>query len=370
MSTTTLPRCKHFGQCGGCAFQDRAYLREQLELKKKSLESLFGRPVEVVPSPLAYGYRNRMDFVCAFGKIGLREKGRFNRVVEIDQCLLLPDRAADLFRLLKEGVRANGIPDFNYLNHQGYLRYITLRVAANTPDIMVNFVTATEEEKLMPLLEIARDLASSINWIVQPALADLSYGPIWKSFGQPFFTEKAGPRVYCAGPNTFTQNNALLAPCLFEYIRGHVEGRVLDLYCGMGAISLYVADGVKEVIGVEQEGEALKYAAENRRINGIDNVSFISADVRQYLVENEKTEKFDTVIIDPPRSGLGAKVARKILRMGPKRIVYVSCNPKALAEDLETFIQHYDLEEVRGFDMFPQTPHVEGVIILNKINKN
>ena len=153
MSTITLPRCKHFGQCGGCAFQDREYPQEQLELKKKSLEDLFGRPVEVTPSRKTYEYRNRMDFVCAFGKIGLRKKGRFNQVVEIDQCHLLPDRAADLFRLLKEKIRGNGIPDFNYLNHQGYLRYITLRVPANTPDIMVNFVTATEEEKLLPLLE-------------------------------------------------------------------------------------------------------------------------------------------------------------------------------------------------------------------------
>lgn len=366
MGATTSPRCKHFGECGGCAFQDREYPGEQLSMKRRILNGLFGGEVEILPSPKPYEYRNRMDFVCAFGRIGLRKRGRFREVVEIERCRLLPARAAELFTRLKETSRRENIPDFNYLNHQGYLRYITIRVAEFTEDIMVNFVTATDEDRLLPLVEAARREACSVNWIVQGGAADVNFGPVKKCFGRSFFTEKAGGCRYRAGPNTFTQNNASLTPALLEYVKSNVQGRILDLYCGMGTFSLYVADRAKEVLGVELEGESICFAHENLALNQIQNVHFIAGDVRKWLIENEKKEWFHTIIADPPRSGLGGKIARKILRMAPQRLIVVSCNPKMLEEDLRTFKDAYWLEAIRGFDMFPQTPHMEVVGVLER----
>src|SRR3989339_493610 len=146
------PLCPHFGECVGCLYQDKSYPEEQIGLKLNALQQLFNREVPITPSPEAYGYRNRMDFVCAFGKIGFRKRGTHNQVVEVEQCYLLPKRVAHLFQILKETVREYGIPDFNYLNHQGYLRYITLRVACYSEDVMVSFVTANDDPLLMPLV--------------------------------------------------------------------------------------------------------------------------------------------------------------------------------------------------------------------------
>lgn len=365
MDTTATPRCPHFGQCGGCAFQDVPY-PGQLSAKQASLKEWLGSEVEVVPSPKPYGYRNRMDFVCAFGRIGLRRRGRHDEVVEIDRCHLLPERASDFFQTLKALVRSNGIPDFNYMIHRGYLRYITIRAAENTPDLLVNFVTASDDERILSVLEEAAKTAVSVNWIVQGGLADLNYGPIKQCLGRPYFTEKAGERTFHAGPNTFVQNNASLAPTLLDFVRGHVAGRTLDLYCGMGAITLSVADRAESVLGVELEGESIGFAGENLALNGVKNASFLASDTKKWLIEHEKEGGFDTIIIDPPRSGLGGKVARKILRMAPKRIIYVSCNPKMLAEDLKTFESAYRVTALKGFDMFPQTPHVEAVGVMER----
>ncbi|OGS35021.1 MAG: 23S rRNA (uracil-5-)-methyltransferase RumA [Elusimicrobia bacterium RIFOXYB2_FULL_49_7] len=360
------PLCPHFGECGGCLYQDKSYPEEQIGLKLNALQQLFNREVPITPSPEAYGYRNRMDFVCAFGKIGFRKRGTHNQVVEVEQCYLLPKRVAHLFQILKETVREYGIPDFNYLNHQGYLRYITLRVACYSEDVMVSFVTANDDPLLMPLVEAAKPYATSINWIVQSGLADVNYGPVKTHFGQPYFVEKAGDKTYHAGPNTFAQNNAMLTRPLFDQIRDKVSGRTLDLYCGMGAISLYVAERASEVLGVELEGEAIRFAAENQTLNRVQNIRFLAHDVRKWLIENEKKEWFETIILDPPRSGMSQKLCRKVLRMAPTRIIYVSCNPKMLAEDMKAFEPAFTLDSLVAFDMFPQTPHVETVAVFSK----
>jgi 23S rRNA (uracil-5-)-methyltransferase RumA len=361
-----VPCCRYFGQCGGCSFQDVAYPEAQIESKKKYLKALLGREVEIIPSPIAYGYRNRMDFVCAFSKIGLRQRRRFNEVVDLEECHLINNKFLPLFRELRAAAKESGIRDFNYLNHEGYLRYMVFRLSANAPDMMVSFVTATADEAVLPLLALAEKKATSVNWLINGGLADLSYGPVHQWRNSPVITEKIGKYSYRIGPNTFFQNNGFLAEKLFDHVKAEIKGTTLDLFCGAGAISVYVADAADSVIGVEREEDSLRLAREAAELNAVRNVSFISADAAVWLRENEKSREYQTIIIDPPRAGLGGKTARKILRMGAEKIVYVSCNPVSFRGDLAFLSNSYALESVMGFDMFPQTPHVEVVGVMKR----
>ena len=364
----TIPRCPYFGQCGGCSFQDVQYPNAQLEMKKKHLRDLLGREVEIVAAPNAYEYRNRMDFVCAFSKIGLRMRGRFSEVVDLEECHLIHHRFLPVFKELRSAVKELGIPDFNYLSHKGYLRYIVFRISAHTPDLMISFITASEDEAILPLIERARRHATSVNWLVNGGLADLSSGPVHRSFGSPVITEKIGRYAYQMGPNTFFQNNAYLAEKLFDCVKAEIKGPVLDLFCGAGAISIYIADAAEKVFGVEKEEESIRLAREAAALNGVTNVSFLSADAIVWLRENAANRDFKTIVVDPPRAGLGGKTVRKLMRLEAEKIIYVSCNPSSFRDDVGFMGEKYRLESVKAFDMFPQTPHVELVGIFSRVS--
>ncbi|MBL8026632.1 MAG: 23S rRNA (uracil(1939)-C(5))-methyltransferase RlmD [Fibrobacteres bacterium] len=359
------PECPHFGFCGGCSYQDIPY-EVQVAEKSAVLEKMIGRAVEVVPSPVAYGYRNRMDFVCAFGRTGFRMRKRYKEVVDLTDCKLLPTRFLPLFLKLKAAIKEHGIETYDYLTHKGYLRYLIFRVAANTDGMLVSFVTASEDEKILPLIEIAAKEASSVHWLVHEGLADLSFGRIHRTFNEPFITEKIGDISFMIGPNTFFQNNGYLCSKLFDEAKQYVQGRVLDLFCGTGAISLYIASNADTVYGVELVDESIVLAKENARRNGIWNVSFSTADVGEWLKTQRGCRDYDTVVVDPPRIGLGGKICRRLCRMEMERIVYVSCNPATLRDDIQFLSEKFELVSIKGFDMFPQTPHVECVALLVK----
>jgi 23S rRNA (uracil-5-)-methyltransferase RumA len=365
MDYTTPPRCPHFQTCGGCLYQDIAYPEGQLDIKKKALNSVLGREVEIIPSPRAYGYRNRMDFVCAFSGVGLRARGRHDRVVDVRECHLISERAGQLLRGLKEGIEKYGIQDYDYLKHQGYLRYIVFRMPAHTKDLMVSFITADTSDVIMPLKDLAFQNATSVNWLVNNGLADTSFGTVHQFLGQSHFTEQIGGFRFRAGPNTFTQNNAYLTQALFDYIKAHVKEKVLDLFCGMGAISLYVSGQAENVFGIEREQESARFAHENKALNKVENADFVCEDVKKWLMAN-KGREFQTIILDPPRAGIGRKTIKHLLKLPAETIIYVSCNPKTFKEDMVFLQEQYDLQEVRGFDMFPQTPHVEIAGIMAK----
>jgi 23S rRNA (uracil-5-)-methyltransferase RumA len=370
MQNRIEPPCPHFNICGGCRFQDVSYPHGQIALKKRSLASLFKKEIEIIPSPRPFEYRNRMDFVCAFSKIGLRERGQFKQVVDIEECFLIRRSIGALLVELRKEIKRTGIPDYNYLNHSGYLRYIVFRAPAFTDDLMVSFITANDEEYLMPIIHLAQKRATSVNWLIHGGLADTSFGRVHRYFNHDHFREKIGDMVFQVGPNAFFQNNAYLVKNLFDVVKEHVKGRVLDLYCGIGSITCYITDACDHVTGVEKEEEAIRCANKNGAVNRVTNADFVCADVRKWLIENPKHD-FQTVVLDPPRAGIGKKISRKIIRLGAEQIVYVSCNPRSFLADLPLFTSAYDLKTVLGFDMFPQTPHVEvvGVLVKKQLNR-
>jgi len=359
------PVCPYFRKCGGCRYQDVEYPLT-VQVKADWLSTLFERPVEVLPSPVAYGYRNRMNFVYAFGKLGLREFGTYKWVVDIEHCALMNERANALLDRIRVLLRQHNIACYSYIRHEGYLRYVCLR-ATRLGEVMVIFVTADDSPDIQPVIDRIKGEATSVVWEIHDGLADLSEGRIHQVQGSPTIREKIGRYTFKMGPNSFFQNNPYLIDTLFEDLSGFVRDRVLELYCGVGCIATYVAERTESILGIEVVEEAITLANENRKLNRVRGIKFEVAPVRQWLRDLGRKPKvhYDTIVVDPPREGLTPRVVKYLRRLQAPRIVYVSCNPKILRDEVELF-EDYELVFLKGYDLFPQTPHVEALAVLER----
>ncbi len=356
------PECRYFGECGGCMFQNVPY-ENQLLLKKEYVNSIFEGicSVESVAPSTPFRYRSRMDMVTAFGKKGLRRAGSFRHVVDVESCAIMQKRSDDMYGSLRTILE--GIEDYDYLKHSGYLRYIVIRQARFTGELMVNFVVSVPENRFgLELYDFLEEVDSS-SIILSPGLADLSYGEIFQTLKKGFITETFDGIDYMLTPNSFFQSNSEVALQMYRKILSLTRGRVLDLYSGVGSISLFIASAAESVTGVEIVSEAVDVAERNRENNEIANVNFICADAGEYVKGN--SGKFDTLVLDPPRSGMHPKMLKYINAMSPERIVYMSCNPVTCRDDI-SMLEGYDVNFVEAYDMFPQTPHVETIALLTR----
>ncbi len=357
------PRCPHFGECGGCALQDVPYAA-QVAAKEAALGALLGREVHVVPSPEPYGYRHRMDYIVAFGKVGLRKRGDYRTVVDLRECHIVPPRVSGLLAEVREWVSELGIRGYNFVTNRGDLRYLTTRYAPSSGELMVVLVTASGETKVLPLAERLLGRAESVVWAVQGRHGNDSRGEVRRTWGAPVIRQTIRGRRFTIGPNTFFQNNLLLADTLFTEVARHLRGDVLDLFCGVGVVGIAASDNLTRLLGVDNVPESIERARVNAASNGIEGAEYILEDANHFLAFREGPPP-DTVVVDPPRSGLAPKLVRKLNRLGAPNLVYISCNPKTFAVDLAG-LEAYQLEEISGFDMFPQTPHVELVSRLRR----
>jgi 23S rRNA (uracil-5-)-methyltransferase RumA len=356
------PLCAHFPACGGCMFQHMRY-EDQLALKTGYLNGIFEGILsvdEVAPAE-PFGYRTRMDFVCAFGKIGLRERGFYKFVVDIQSCPLQPERADDLMSEIRPMLL--DVEGYDFLKHSGYLRYLVLRQAGGTGQLMANLIVSRPENTIDKLLEKMAAKADSVSLLVCESLADINFGDEFVRIKSGYIEENFDGIKFRITPNSFFQSNSAIALKVYRKIKDMVRGRTLDLYSGVGSISLYAAAAADSMTGVELVSEAVDTAHINREINSAENVNFICADSLDYL--KSLNEKIDTLILDPPRSGMHPKMLKEISRVMPERIVYMSCNPAVFRTELEAF-EGYNLKSFEAFDMFPQTPHVESLALFEK----
>jgi 23S rRNA (uracil-5-)-methyltransferase RumA len=375
------PRCKHALECGGCAFQDRVY-QGQVAAKREALARLFveggvltgdeAAAFEVVASPDSFNYRTRMDYVATKGRFGLRARGKFNYIVELDECHLIPPAAFAAAKTVWLAARELGLPDYNIRSHEGFLRYVVVR-RSSAEELLLAAVTAAgsyeDELEQLAAIALAQPGVVGFHWLLNDSLTDLSFGTAVRHWGAQALEMAVGPDRLEIGPNTFFQNNIHLLERLLADVCVGVgaapEAAVADLYGGVGTIALRLAPQVGRVICVEAVGESAVLAAANAMRNGLTNVEAVAQDVLPYL-QAAQPDSFAIAVADPPRTGLGPEVCAELLRLGPARVVYVSCNALTQVEDLALLRRDYALRSLRGYDMFPHTPHVETLALLER----
>ncbi|MCX7860950.1 MAG: 23S rRNA (uracil(1939)-C(5))-methyltransferase RlmD [Chloroflexus sp.] len=373
----TPPVCPHARECGGCAFQDRAYT-DQVAAKASVLRDLYaanGFAVDeftVVPSPNPFAYRTRMDYVATKGRFGLRARGKFNYIIELTTCHLIPPEAFAAAQAVWRRAGELGLPDYDIRAHTGFLRYVVVRRNFND-ELLLAAVTAAggDEPALAALAEtaLAQPGVVGFHWLVNDTRTDLSFGEPRQHWGAAELAMRVGEMVCYIGPNTFFQNNVYLADRLIgDAVAAAAPAatmRVADLYGGVGAIGLHLARYAAQVDCVEAVGESVSFAQRNALANGVVNLNPICADTLAYL-RAQPEGSLPIIVADPPRTGLGPQVCHELLRIGPQRIVYVSCNPLTQIADLQLLRTAYHVTSLHGYDMFPHTPHVEAIAVLER----
>ena len=380
--------CPHFGVCGGCSSQNLTY-EKQLELLSDEVCELFedkdipmGMYLGVKGSENTWEYRNKMEFT--FGDLekggeltlGMHMKGKSFGVLTVDNCMIVDEDFRKVLTVTVEYFRKQNLPYYRVMKREGYLRHLVVRKASNTGELMVNLVTTTQIDfdlsgytellksqtykgKLVSVLHTEND---SFSDAVVPEKVNILYG-------RDYIIEELLDLKFKISPFSFFQTNSRGAESLYSIVRdfmGNGDNKVVfDLYCGTGTIGQIAAHNAKKVIGLELIEEAVEAAKENAKLNGLDNCEFIAGDVAETI--KKVKVKPDIIILDPPRSGVSPKALDYVIKFNAKEIIYVSCNPKTMVDNLETLLAAgYKVEKSKVKDMFPNTPHAETVVRLIK----
>lgn len=410
------PFCQHFGVCGGCKWQNLPY-EEQLKFKQQQVKDQLTRigKIElpefnpILGSVKTQAYRNKLDFGCANKRyltkeqiqtlpndesqslkdvpaIGFHITGAFDKILPIEKCWLMDDLHNQIRNEVRDYAIKHGLSFFDLREQKGLLRDVIIRNSA-TGEWMVIFQfhydeTGGEKEAL-PLLQHIADKFLSITSLLylnnQKCNDTIGDQEIIVFKGKDHIFETMEDLKFKVGPKSFYQTNTEQAYHLYCVARDFAFSTlppnhlplIYDLYTGTGTIANFVAKKASKVIGIEYVPEAIEDAKINSEINGIQNTLFFAGDMKDILTDNFIAEhgRPDVIITDPPRAGMHPDVVKTILRAAPQRIVYVSCNPATQARDLQDLDVQYRVVAVQPVDMFPHTPHVENVVLLENRNK-
>ncbi|UCH35441.1 MAG: 23S rRNA (uracil(1939)-C(5))-methyltransferase RlmD [Armatimonadota bacterium] len=375
------PRCRHFGDCGGCDIQHLTY-DAQLHVKRQLVEAALRevpetsdcRVLDPVPASAQWRYRNKIEFTFDQRDdggliLGFSPKNKWWRRIDIEECHLCSERMLATTLAVKDWARRSGLPAYHQRRKEGFLRNLVLRESAATGDYLVNLVT---NEGPFPAKEFAEVVGAFhptgvMRTIQSRPTAAVVFEQVEVLAGDPALRECIAGLTFRLAPDAFFQTNSAMAQRLVALVAEAAAPtggeRLLDMFCGVGTMGLALAHRAKEIIGVESVEPAIVAARENAAANDIRNAEFVCATARAYLREHAG-EHCDILILDPPRPGCGARVVRRLREMRPPRIVYVSCNPQALAVDLALFSDAYDIGPIQPVDLFPQTLHVEAVVAM------
>ncbi|RGF52887.1 23S rRNA (uracil(1939)-C(5))-methyltransferase RlmD [Eubacterium sp. AF36-5BH] len=386
------PKCPHFEFCGGCSYQTMSY-DNQLKLKKDTVKGILDNAINesyefqgILQSPLQWEYRNKMEF--SFGDevkdgplaLGMHKRNSFHDIVTVDECQIVDSDYRKILDAVLEFCAGKELPFYKKLRHEGYLRHLLVRRTTVTKQLLVAVVTTSDKEmeekaNWTELVEILKNLDLSaklcgVIHIINDGLADVVQSDETRIlFGDEYIYEELLGLRFKISVFSFFQTNSLGAEVLYskarEYIGDTKDMTVFDLYSGTGTIAQIIAPVAKKVVGVEIVEEAVEAAKVNAGLNGLDNCEFIAGDVLKVIDEIE--DKPDMIILDPPRDGINPKALQKIIDFGVNNLVYISCKPTSLARDLEMLQeQGYRVEKACAVDMFPNTVHVETVVLLSQ----
>jgi len=395
----TEPVCKHFGTCGGCKWQNMHY-DYQLEYKQREVVNNLQRLgkielPEITPisgSKDIYFYRNKMEFSFSDSKwltlkqiqsdeiiedrnaLGFHIPGMWDKILDIDKCHLQRDPSNAIRNGVKEFATQNNIPFFNTRNQEGLLRTLMIRTSSiGELMVLVQFFKDDQEprELVMNYLKETFPEITSLLYVINEKGNDTIYDQEVLCYaGRDHIFEEMEGLKFKINAKSFYQTNSEQAYELYKITRDFAglngDETVFDLYTGTGTIAQFVAKKAKKVIGVEAVPDAITAAKENAQLNGIENVEFYVGDMKNvfndaFIAQHGQP---DVVITDPPRDGMHKDVVAQLIKIKADRIVYVSCNSATQARDLALLDEYYKVERVQPVDMFPQTHHVENVVLL------
>ncbi|MBP5463538.1 MAG: 23S rRNA (uracil(1939)-C(5))-methyltransferase RlmD [Lachnospiraceae bacterium] len=390
------PACPKFGICGSCTLQRMPY-EEQLKLKEAHIRKLLSPVIRnadecqwlpIAGSPSAYEYRNKMEFT--FGDeyrdgpitLGQHKKGSMYDLVNAECCCLIDEDVRSIVRETLRYAEESGLSFYHKMRKEGYLRHLLVRKAKITGEILVDIVTTTQQEHdwskwasriaALPFTGQLKGVLHTVNDAVADTIINDGTTVL---YGEDCITEKLLGLTFRISAFSFFQTNSEGAEVLYSAVRdrvlevtGESGGVIFDLYSGTGTIGQLLAQVARKVVGIEIVEEAVVAARANATLNGLTNCEFIAGDVLKKL--DEVTERPDFIVLDPPREGVNPKALAKILAYGVDHMVYISCKPTSLANDLVAIQDAgYRIVSVQPVDMFPQTPHVETVALLSKLSE-
>ncbi len=393
----TDPFCDHFGVCGGCKWQHLKY-KNQLELKRQlvvdSLQRIggltFPEVQQTLASPQTQYHRNKLEFTFSnrrwlshqeissgmeLGRngVGFHKPRQFDKIVDVHHCYLQPDPSNQIRNSIREYALKHELGFFDIRKKQGFLRNLIIR---NTEkgELMVILQVGHDDPwlpRLMDHLQKQFPEITSLQYVINDKGNETFFDlPVRLHSGSNFITDNMGDLRFRIGPKSFYQTNGPQAHEMYKLVRelAALNGQqvIYDLYSGTGTITLFLASSARQVVGIELVPEAIEDARINAEINQVGNANFYTGDTKDIIGETiiKRHGKPDVVVTDPPRSGMHRDVVEKLMDINPERIIYVSCNPATQARDIGLMAEHYEIRSVHPVDMFPHTPHVECVILL------
>lgn len=381
--------CIYFDKCGGCQLQHLTY-EGQLAWKENMVRNVMKR-IGKIDAPVRFvkgmdnpwNYRNKSQIPFGVGEAGPVAgfyKSRTHSIVDMERCLIQTEEADAMMAGLKKELEGLGVVPYNEETHQGMLRHVVVRVGRATGEVMVVLVTKKrkfpQKEKVV---EGIRKLVPNVTSIVQNINADKTnviFGNetigLW---GKETIEDTIGDVRFEISARSFYQVNPIQTEVLYKQALDYAgltgEETVIDAYCGIGTISLFLAEKAKKVLGVEIVEQAIEDAKRNAALNGFENTYFEAGPAEVVIPRwYEEGIRADVLVVDPPRKGCDEKLLSTIIEYKPKRVVYVSCNPSTLARDLRILEDGgYKTIEVTPVDMFPHTTHVECVALMSRVEK-
>ena len=377
--------CQTYKRCGGCQLRHIKY-EETLKIKQNAVQSLVNKTLkqkieveETLGMENPYHYRNKAQYPLGINKEGKPVMGVFanrtHEIIPIQNCLIQNKQAEEVAKFIFDFIVKNKVSIYDEKKQKGLMRHIVTKIGIKTEEIMcilvINGNQIPQEKELINQVIMhfpnVKTIVKNINKQNTNVILGKENIPI---YGDGFIKDKLGEFVFKISPLSFYQVNPIQAQRLYQIgvdaAQITKQDIVFDLYCGIGTISLFMAPFAKSVYGIELVEEAVYAARENALINKIDNAQFIAGDVEKILDDLINKQKIipDIVMVDPPRKGLDRKSIDNILRVSPKRLVYISCNPATLVRDLSALEGLYEIKRLKPVDMFPFTSHVECVAVL------
>ncbi|WP_105994257.1 23S rRNA (uracil(1939)-C(5))-methyltransferase RlmD [Staphylococcus simulans] len=381
------PPCVYYDKCGGCQLQHLDY-QAQLEMKRNQVVNLFHRKGKFTSTPInetigmmnPWNYRNKSQIPVGQNSEDAPIMGfyrqRSHDIIDMEECLIQDSIQNQLMRMIRGLLKEHNVSIYDEKRKEGLLRHVIIRVGYTSREVMVVFVTNGKKFKqakamIKQMVEAVPNIKSVIQNINETH-SNVIMGKKSKTlYGKDEITDELDSVEFEISDQSFYQINASQTVKLYnkalEYAGLTGEETVLDTYCGIGTIGLYMAEQAKHVYGVEVVPAAIEDAKKNAKLNGYDNTTFVCGKAESVIMDwKQQGIQPDVVMVDPPRKGCDEQFLRTLLELNPKRIVYISCNPSTQQRDAHILAEGYELKEITPVDMFPQTTHIETVALFER----